>query len=417
MTRLPGLLLFAMLLLGVAALLLGAPLWPSALLGWLATLGLFGRLPRASRRQAGTLFAVGALLWALALLRGTDSALHDALVVNQPLLIMFAGVSFLSMAAPVAGRDDARDGSLIGTLLGAHLFGAAINLSVVFVFGERMQRDGRLERAQTLILGRGFTAAATWSPFFVAMGVALTYVPGLDYLTLLPWGVLTALCLLLLNYVDVIRRPHTPFHGYPIERGALLLPGLLAVAVIVIHALWPGLSIVTIIALVSPLFALLLVPNGQRRERARRQLRDGLPGLTPQFALFLAAGVLSTGLTALTATLSTGALPLVGFGALSAWLTLGVLVLLSFIGVHPLIGIATLAPLIAPLQPDATLLALMFLMSWALGTGSSPLSGSNLAISQRYAVRSRDLLRWNLPYALLGWLTCGAVLGLYALTG
>ena len=100
-----------------------------------------------------------------------------------------------------------------------------------------------------------------------------------------------------------------------------------------------------------------------------------------------------------------------------AWFALGMIVIISFTGIHPLIGIATLAPLIAPLQPDPTLLGILFLMCWALGTGSSPLSGSNLAICVRYQIAVRDMLRWNLPYAVLGWCCCGAVLALHARLG
>ena len=54
---------------------------------------------------------------------------------------------------------------------------------------------------------------------------------------------------------------------------------------------------------------------------------------------------------------------------------------------------------------------------WALGTGSSPLSGSNLAICVRYQIAVREMLRWNLPYAVLGWCCCGAVLALHARLG
>lgn len=179
-----SILILAMLAISVACNLFGWPVWPAAVLAWLATLRLFRTLPRTSRRQAGTLFAAGLLLWGVALVRGTPYPLLEALTINQSLLMMFAGVSFLTMATPMATKNPQRPGSMIGTMLGAHLFGAAINLSVVFLFGERMQREGKLTRSQALILGRGFTAAAAWSPFFVAMGVALTYAPGLNYLNL-----------------------------------------------------------------------------------------------------------------------------------------------------------------------------------------------------------------------------------------
>lgn len=410
-------LILAMLVLSVASNLFGWPVWPAAVLAWLATLRLFRTLPRTSRRQAGTLFAIGLLLWGVALIRATPYPLLEALTINQSLLMMFAGVSFLTMATPMATGSQQHPGSMIGTMLGAHLFGAAINLSVVFLFGERMQQEGKLTRSQALILGRGFTAAAAWSPFFVAMGVALTYAPGLNYLNLVPWGLLAAAMLLILNWVDVWRLK-APFTGYPIEKSALLMPCLLALVVIVLHLLWPGLSIPLIIAIVAPLFSFLLMPRSHRRERIHHQFTHGLQRLAPQFALFLGAGVISTGLAALLASLPDGLdLPIDHFGHWHAWFALGVIVVVSFTGIHPLIGIATLAPLIAPLQPDPTLLGILFLMCWALGTGSSPLSGSNLAICVRYQIAVRDMLRWNLPYALLGWCCCGIVLALHARLG
>jgi hypothetical protein len=223
--------------------------------------------------------------------------------------------------------------------------------------------------------------------------------------------------LLILNWIDVWRLK-APFTGYPTEKSALLMPCLLALVVIVLHLLWPGLSIPLIIAIVAPLFSFLLMPRDHRRERMQHQFTYGLQRLAPQFALFLGAGVISTGLAALLASLPDGLdLPIAHFGHWQAWFALGMIVIISFTGIHPLIGIATLAPLIAPLHPDPTLLGMLFLMCWALGTGSSPLSGSNLAICVRYQIAVREMLRWNLPYAVLGWCCCGAVLALHARLG
>ncbi|MBZ9556675.1 hypothetical protein KGQ96_01165 [Halomonas coralii] len=405
-----------MLALSIASSLMHWPLWPAAILSWLATLRLARQLPRASRRQALALGGAGVVFWAVALVRGTPVTLLHALAINQTLLMMFAGVSFLSMAAPsVPTRADTtqRD-SFWGTLFGVHLFGAVINLSALFLFADRMQHDRRLSRRQAMVLGRAFPAAAAWSPFFVAMGVALTYAPGLEFTALLPWGLACALALLTLVALDTLR-VKGPFTGYPLEARALVLPGVLALAVLLLHTAWPTLGIPLIISIVSPLAALLLAPARERRSRLRHQLDHGLSRLMPQFALFLAAGVLSSGLSALLASWPEGpALPFTHFGHLQAWLTLGVIVALAFVGIHPLVGVTTLAPLLASLHPDPTLLGMVFLMGWALGTGSSPLSGSNLVLCSRYGVAPREMLRWNLPYAIVGWLACGAILGVRA---
>ncbi|GHA86845.1 hypothetical protein [Modicisalibacter luteus] len=400
-----------MLVLSVASNLLGWPMWPAAVLSWLATLRLGRQLPRTSRRQALLLGGAGVLFWVVALVRDTPNPLVSAIVINQPLLMMFAGVSFLSLATPSekATSTQQQQGSLLGTLFGVHFFGAVINLSALFLFGDRMQRRGQLNKQQMIVLGRAFPAAAAWSPFFVAMGVALTYAPGLDFLSLLPWGLTAAALLLGLVALDAYRVGEE-FIGYPLNANALILPCTLALSVVLIHHWWPDLTIPLIISIVSPISAILLMSNADRIGRLLHQCNDGLPRLAPQFALFLAAGVLSSGLAAMLASWPGGpVLPFSEFGEWHAWVLLGVIVVLAFVGIHPLVGVTTLAPLLAPLSPDPTLLGMMFLMGWALGTGSSPLSGSNLALSVRYNVKAKDIMRWNLPYAVSGWLLCGAV--------
>lgn len=411
-------LILAMLATSIVSTLAGWPMWPAAALSWLATLRLARQLPRASRHQVLWLGGAGALIWLAALLRDTPYAPIQALTINQALLMMFAGVSFLSMATPAQPADGRpRSGSLWGTLFGVHLFGAVINLSALFLFADRMQRDGKLSRRQAMVLGRAFPAAAAWSPFFVAMGVALTYAPGLDFTALLPWGAACASLLLSLVALDVLR-VRGPFVGYPLNAGALVLPGVLAATVMVMHWWRPEMSIPLIISIVSPIAALLLAPRHERRARLRQQLDHGLARLVPQFALFLAAGVLSSGLSALLASYPAGlSLPFVDYGHWQAWLSLGVIVVVAFVGIHPLVSVTTLAPLLTTLDPDPTLLGMVFLMGWALGTGSSPLSGSNLVLCARYGVNARDMLSWNLPYAVLGWLACGLIFAAHAQWG
>ena len=84
--------------------------------------------------------------------------------------------------------DDERDprgpAALWRTLLGVHLFGSVINLSAVMILGDRQSRRQPLAPLQATVLSRGFSLAAHWSPFFAAMGVALSNSPGARLLML-----------------------------------------------------------------------------------------------------------------------------------------------------------------------------------------------------------------------------------------
>ncbi|OXS14378.1 hypothetical protein CGX12_14530 [Zobellella denitrificans] len=129
-------------------------------------------------------------------------------------------------------------------------------------------------------------------------------------------------------------------------------------------------------------------------------------------ALFLAAGVLGYGLDTLLGAWG-ATLPLDGFGPLEASLSYLATVLLALLGIHPIICIALAGAVLAPLSPDHTLLALVFLSSWAVGTSAGPLSGINLAFQGRYGLDSFRIMRWNLGY--LGLMSVLVVLAIWLL--
>jgi hypothetical protein len=88
------------------------------------------------------------------------------------------------------------------------------------------------------------------------------------------------------------------------------------------------------------------------------------------------------------------------FGATEASLLLISMVGLSAVGVHPVISIATAHGLLAPLAPDPNLMGITYLMAWAAGVSSSPLSGMHLAMYGRYGIDPRGFLRWNGGFTL-----------------
>lgn len=206
-----------------------------------------------------------------------------------------------------------------------------------------------------------------------------------------------------------------PFTGYPMHLSALALPGLLALAVLLLHQWKSDWHILGIVSLLAPSLSLLVLLSRHRQplERLGRHIRVELPGMQNELCLFLAAGVMAAGLNAVAAGFG-GWLPFDRFGGLEASQVLLFMVATSTLGVHPVINIAALGTLLAPLRPDGTLLAMTFLSAWGIGVASSPFSGINLSLQGRYAQRGLDSLRWNGIYAVVMLVLALVILNLFA---
>jgi hypothetical protein len=127
-----------------------------------------------------------------------------------------------------------------------------------------------------------------------------------------------------------------------------------------------------------------------------------------ELALFLGAGVLTLGLQILLSTVGEFQL-FKHFGGIEASLVLGGAILVSMLGIHPIISIAVLGPLVLPLRPNLELLATLFLSMWSLGVVANPISGTNVMLHGQFGVSGRDAFRWNLKYVVLMWLLSSLV--------
>jgi len=390
---------------------------------WLAGVLLWADVPRRIRVQSGILLLVGVLGMGAGVvgvgpgtaIRVGDLPWQDAIAINAKLIAMLAAVSFLRLITappdPSVARVPTGRRSLAATLAGVHLFGAVVNLSTVFIMARRMSSEDRLSRQQYVALVRGFGTAAFWSPFFAAMAAALTYAPGARLPALLAFGLPLALLSLLLTYRDVSRLGAEDFRGYPLNVSSLWLPALLAALILAAHGWRADLSILGLIALLAP--SVTVVTLAVRRRSVVNEVtvhfRRGLPAMKGELVLFLSAGVMATGLTVLMAVTEL-TLPMQGFGGREAALLLAALVAAAIVGVHPVIGVAAAAPLVAPLNPDPSLLASVFLAAWGIGVSASPLSAMNLAIQGSYGIRPGEVLKWNLPFAVATLLIAAAML-------
>lgn len=416
--RIAGVCILFMWLADLAYVYFHASIWPAAGLAWLSALLLGPSLDPAARTQCLVLYSVAILLLIVGWTHGAELHLEELLLPNLDMVTLFAAVSCLNLATGSLSKSEGYWPGwkgVTGTLLGVNLLGAVINMSVLFVVGDHLMRKGQLERRQVIMLSRIYCSAAFWSPFFIAMAVALTYAPGMEFERILPFGLLGSLIAMLLTALEVRQQGIAGFEGYPLRLQTLLLPGLLALVVIVSRWSWPAVSIVGIISLAAPVISLVLMPKKHVRSALRRQVTERFPAMGSQIVLFLGAGLLAAAINGLIQVWSPA--PLLAhfhhFGVVEASLTFLVILLIGYLGVHPVIMISSLAPLLWHLDPDPTLLGMTFLFAWGVTTGATPLSGANLALLACYKVRAQDLLVWNLAYAAEMLLVCARLFALY----
>ncbi|MFQ6372645.1 hypothetical protein [Shewanella sp. YIC-542] len=387
-------------------------LYLPALASWLAIGFCWHKLSRSAKKQSAILFSagIGMLLWGV--LHGVSLDVYSATTRNLPLLAMFVAVCFLALTNPEQEDASQPTGNkgFWSTILSCHLLGAVINLSIIFVVGDRLQRKKPLSDEQILVLMRGFCAGAYWSPFFVAFGVAMTYAPGAQWSSTFIPGAMMAGLMFMLTYLKTRLGNLPEFRGYPLQRDSLVIPALLALAVLLLHSLYPQVNILILIAMVAPVSALLFLRGRPRRKVMVEYVEQRLPNVASQFSLFLAAGVFSTGVAAIIACYP----QLFSFEAsqLTPWLFWGIsalMILAGLIGLHPVVSVSLVAPLLMPLVSNMNQLAFLYLSVWGTTTAVSPLSGVGLSMVSRYNASSRMILQQNWRYMLLMWFAAGGI--------
>ena len=419
--RLPGVLLFIMALLAVAAATspLVSPLW-SGLFGWSAALLLFRRLPLTMVYQISGILLVGLSCIAWVGLKGYPVDFTRVISANVHIVALIASVTFLRLISLPGNQVDSAlpkgKKALVKTAWGLHMFASVINLSAVMIFGARMEQAGKINRLQAILFSRAFCSGCYWSPFYVSIATALVYAPGSNFITLVLAGLPIALIGLIITTWQLLRDEDShETCGYPLRFEALLIPVLLSIAVILLNNLFPDFPVLTLITVLSFLLAVLVLAVRDPLsviERISSHVHDGLPDMHKELMLFLAAGVMSAGISTLVISSDislgiTAVSPLTGGGFILA------AILLSLVGMHPIITISILGSLLGNAAYNADLLGVCMMMMWGSSIVASPFSGINLAIQGRFDVSSFSLMRWNTGYALAMLTVCITALYIY----
>lgn len=400
----------AVVILVVAAVgLPGYPAWITGVIAWAACLLLLPRLPRQQLLMVLALAGLGALGIAFGMARGSDGLITMALTQNVPLSGMLIAVSFLQLIAvkPETAIEPLEQGrgALFKTMIGVHFFGAVINYSAVAIFADRLSARTRLTMEQAMALSQAFIVGAIWSPFYGAMAAALTSAPEASLTQLIFWGIPVSAIGIAVTWYTLTSERHgraENFVGYPLHLEALWVPAVLAIGVLLVHEWQPRWSVMAIIAAMASLVTIvtLLLRNGaQAGHTLLRHVQVRLPAMNGELTLFLAAGILSAGMTGTIDALDLG-LPFTQFGAFEAGMILIVMNVCAWLGLHPIILVSVLGPWLLPLKPDQTLLAMTFLMSWGIGLTACPMSNTMLGMAGRYKLPFGELLGLNRRYSI-----------------
>ncbi len=378
---------------------------------WLAALLLFVDTSRVLKIQVSLILLIGIAMIVYARQHSVLVDTKALISANTSLMTMIAAVGFLRLVViPETQQEETLPvgkKAFFQTILGLNISSSIINISAPVLISDRIHRRRPLDRFTAQTFTRIFCGVSTWSPFFAAMAVVLTYVSDAS----LAWIIFAGFPFMLIGFIGVyfearIRYPEEveSFVGYPTHLSALKVPAILIITVVLISQLLPTTPILVLIAISALLVtcSVLILRLGMigSIERLKTYVTNGLPRIVNELCLFLAAGVLAGGISAL---ITHGVFenPFDQFNAITAAEVLAIMLLCAFCGIHPIIMISSFAPMIMTLNPDPNLLAVTFLFAWHLGTCSNPLSGTNLVFQGRYGIPGWKLAFWNWPYAIV----------------
>ncbi len=399
-------------IVGMLALSITRMFWPvvpalaAPALAWIALALLWRGIGIQQRIQMVAFSALGvaALSWGAG--RGAALSVEAVLGQNQAILSMLASITLLRLLSPPVreAEPELPSGivSYLRSMVGVHTFGAVINISAVIIMADRLTRTAPLTLTQAQLLSRAFTAVAFYSPFIGGVALALAYTPGSNPLVMMAFGIPIAMvALVLLSWYarsgrvdDIVN-----FRGYPVHLEGLWLPVALAAAVLGALALTSDYTVLSLITMLTPVVVgCALVIGGGLRRALSDYVNRRLPEMGGELALFLAAGVLGSGLLAAFGS-ATGWTPFDRLDAFNASLLLLLFPLTSLICIHPIVVISVVPPLIGMLDVDPTFLAIVFAMGWGLACALNPMSGVNLVLHTRYGVSNWAIGRSAIPFS------------------
>ena len=405
MIKLSGFLLFLSFILSLVSYFLFDELFIiSGVIAWFSFLFLYQTIKK--KLVINLLLSISLINFFIIFYKDFNIDFERVFTVNQYLLTLLIGVSFLKLITKPKKEKGSKQSlgkkAFLNTYFGVHFFGAVINMSSLIIVADKLYKKADLSKIQIITLTRAFSSDAYWSPFFVAFAAALTYMPNFDKSIVLVNGVFLALIAFIFTFIDVNKKfDISEFRGYPINFQTLYIPVILALLVLFSKSSFEELKVIILVAAYSLFLTILILLFKNKASKMFNKLSDfaldELPNMKMELALFLVAGMFGVTFSSLLNGFNIS-LPFNEFTYIEAIMTLFIFIILAFTGIHPIITIVVVSQFLS--EFNHTLLAVTFLMAWAITVSTSPFSGLNLAIQGRYNILAKDIFKLNLPYAI-----------------
>jgi hypothetical protein len=404
-----------MLVMIVTSVLGGAGLsdflWVSGLSALASLILLWDRARAVQQIQCAIFFGIGFICLLIAWLQGyRELPIKQLLTQNHLLISLLCAVSFLRLITQTRDKRAKSTGNgtraFWQTLIGVHLFSSVINLSAFIIFADALKKGLTLDRTTATSVQRSFALAALWSPFFASMGTCLLYAPGARWADLLFFSLPLCAVGFLLTWAEHRFRLQgglNDFEGYPVNVRAFWVPSLMMICVLIAHEALPEVSVLVLVSALAVLVPTLVLSVQRSLVTALLTVRDfslnRLPDTYGELLLFFSTGVMATGISVLMLK-NPFALGVSTFTPEVAIGLMAVLLFFALIGVHAIVTIVAASAVVAPLDPDPLMLALVFVVTWSVGSTGGPISGLNLAMQGRYGITAYQCFAWNLRYTL-----------------
>ncbi|MCJ8325983.1 MAG: tellurium resistance protein TerC [Campylobacterales bacterium] len=343
--------------------------------------------------------------------------------INQYLISLLIGITFLKLVSkpkleniknPPRGEK-----SFIKTYISLHFFSSIINISASLLLADKLFKHKKASKSQIILLTRAFSSAAYWSPFFVAFAIVLTYLPNISIKIVMFSGLILALCSSLITYFEMkINYNLDEFEGYDINLRTSYIPILLAFFILLSTYLNENLKILVLIPLYAFILTclILFIKNGIKHSLfiLKNFILEDLSLMKLEISLFILAGIFSVLVTSIISSInfSYDFTYLNYFTWDKAALILLVFIILAFIGIHPIITISIIAPILENI--NHTLFAMVFLMAWSITVCASPFSGANLTLYSRYNINPKEIFSLNILHIILMYGLCISILYIFS---